>query len=66
MNVKDLIKEELKKVSGRSIIATPESREQLDNFAKGNKGSMDVVLTQMAVQYGFKIALENLLEIFEE
>ena len=43
----------------RSIVATPETRENLDSFAKANQGSMDMVLTQMAVQYGYKLALEN-------
>ena len=43
----------------RSIVATPETRENLDTFARANQGSMDMVLTQMAVQYGYKLALEN-------
>jgi|TARA_B110000208_G_C11552835_1_gene352343 hypothetical protein len=43
----------------RSIVATPETRKNLDAFAKANQGSMDVVLTQMAVQYGYKLALQN-------
>ena len=43
----------------RSIVATPETRENLDSFARANQGSMDMVLTQMAVQYGYKLALEN-------
>jgi hypothetical protein len=43
----------------RSIVATPETRENLDSFARANRGSMDMVLTQMAVQYGYKLALEN-------
>jgi len=43
----------------RSIVATPETRENLDSFAKANQGSMDIVLTQMAVQYGYRLALQN-------
>ena len=43
----------------RSIVATPETRGNLDSFAKANQGSMDMVLTQMAVQYGYKLALQN-------
>ena len=43
----------------RSIVATPETRENLDSFARANQGSMDIVLTQMAVQYGYKLALQN-------
>ena len=44
----------------RSIVATPETRENLDSFARANQGSMDVVLTQMAVQYGYLLALNNI------
>ena len=44
----------------RSIVATPETRENLDAFARANQGSMDVVLTQMAVQYGYLLALNNI------
>ena len=43
----------------RGIVATPETRENLDAFARANQGSMDVVLTQMAVQYGYRLALQN-------
>mgnify|MGYP003678481087 FL=1 len=44
----------------RSIVATPGTRENLDSFARANQGSMDVVLTQMAVQYGYLLALNNI------
>ena len=44
----------------RSIVATPETRENLDAFAKANQGSMDFVLTQMAVQYGYILALKTI------
>ena len=30
------------------------------SFAKANNGSSDVLLTQMAINYGYKLALENL------
>ena len=46
----------------RSIVATPETRENLDAFAKGNQGCMDFLLTQMAVQYGYLLALNNIKE----
>ena len=49
----------------RGIVATPNSREDLDSFAKANGGSMDVLLVQMAVNYGYKIALENVQEELE-
>ena len=54
----EYINKELKKMD-RHIVATPESREFLDSFSRANQGSMDMVLTQMAVNWGYKIALEN-------
>ena len=56
--VTEYITKELKKMD-RGIVATPESREFLDSFSRANQGSMDMVLTQMAVNWGYKIALEN-------
>jgi hypothetical protein len=46
----------------RGIVATPDSREDLEQFAKANNGSMDILLMQMAINYGYKIALENVQE----
>jgi hypothetical protein len=54
------------KMLDRGIVATPNSREDLDSFAKANGGSMDVLLVQMAVNYGYKIALENVQEELEK
>ena len=31
-----------------------------------NQGSMDHLLTQMAVQYGYKIAMQNVLETLNQ
>lgn len=56
--VTEYINKELKKMD-RGIVATPESREFLDSFSRANQGSMDMVLTQMTVNWGYKIALEN-------
>jgi len=56
--ITEYINKELKKMD-RHIVATPESREFLDSFSRANQGSMDMVLTQMAVNWGYKIALEN-------
>ena len=50
----------------RSIVATPSTREKLDAFAKGNQGCMDALLTQMAVQYGYLLALESVKEIINK
>ena len=57
-NIQDFIQDEISKLD-RSIVATPQDREYLESFAKANNGSMDLLLMQMAVQYGYKIALEN-------
>ena len=59
--VTEYINRELKKMD-RHIVATPESRENLDSFSKANQGSNDMVLTQLAVNYGYKIALENIAD----
>ena len=44
----------------RRIIATPKTREDLVSFAESNGGNLDLVLMQMSVQFGYKIALEEL------
>lgn len=59
MIIEEYISSELDSLS-RSICATPETRENLDAFAKANQGSMDFVLTQMAVQYGYILALKTI------
>ena len=46
----------------RSIVATPDTRQRLDDFANANFGTHDVLLTQMAVNFGYKLAIENLQE----
>jgi hypothetical protein len=46
----------------RGIVATPKTREDLVAFAKSNQGSMDILLMQMAINFGYKIALENVQE----
>ena len=46
--IQDYINKELSKMD-RLLVATPSSRDNLDAFAQANQGSMDVVLTQMAV-----------------
>jgi hypothetical protein len=46
----------------RGIVATPETREYLESFAKANNGTCDFLLMQMAINFGYKIALENLLK----
>jgi hypothetical protein len=60
--VKEFVATELKGLE-RSFIATPDRREYLESFAKANQGSMDLVLMQMAIQFGAKMALENVQEL---
>jgi hypothetical protein len=57
--LKDYIDKELASLD-RALVATPQTREHLESFAKANQGSMDIILMQMAINYGYKIALENL------
>jgi len=57
MIIEEFIGTELESLS-RSIVATPLTRENLDSFSQANNGANDALLTQMAVQYGYKIALE--------
>jgi hypothetical protein len=54
--------EEQFKMLNRGIVATPKSREDLEAFAKANQGSMDILLMQMAMNFGYKMALENVQE----
>lgn len=48
---------------GRGIVATPDNIEHLESFAKANNGSMDFLLMQMAINYGYKMAMEDIAEI---
>ena len=53
------INKELKQMN-RGIVATPTSREYLESFADANNGSMDILLMQMGINFGYKMALENI------
>ena len=62
MNVKKLekyIKSEFKMLD-RGIVGTPPNRDYLESFAKANQGAMDILLMQMAMNFGYKMALENI------
>lgn len=61
MNIEDYIKDEISKLD-RSIVATPQDRSYLEAFANANNGSNDLLLMQMAMNFGYKIALENVQE----
>ena len=64
-DLKIFIETELKNLE-RSIVATPNSRENLESFAKANNGSSDILLTQMAIQFGYKLAMDNIVDIIEQ
>ena len=65
MDIQNYIEEEMKMLD-RGIVATPQNREYLESFAKANQGSMDILLMQMAINFGYKIALENLQIQYEQ
>jgi hypothetical protein len=58
--------EEQFRMLDRGIVATPNTREDLEAFAKSNQGSMDILLMQMAMNFGYKMALENVQEELEK
>jgi hypothetical protein len=64
-NVKEYIDNQLKTLD-RGFVATPATANDLEAFARANGGSMDIILMQMAVQYGYKMALENVAEAVGE
>ena len=64
LTVTEIIQNQLAKLE-RGIVATPASRENLESFAKANNGSMDMILMQMAMQFGMKSALEFLAKELE-
>ena len=59
--VKEFVTAELKGLE-KGFVATPTSREALEAFAKANGGYTSVLLMQMAIQFGAKMALENVQE----
>ena len=64
MDIKEYIKSEMAKLD-KGIVATPPNREYLESFAQANQGSSDMLLMQMAINFGYKIALENLYKEHE-
>ena len=62
---KEFIQTQLKTLD-RSFIATPESADVLEAFARANNGSMDIVLMQMAIQFGMKIAFQSVQSVANE
>ena len=57
MEINKYIKTEMAKLD-RGIVATP-TEDYLNDFADANGGSNDFLLMQLAKNYGYKLALEN-------
>ena len=51
------------KMLDRGIVATPGDRDRLELFANANNGSNDFLLMQMAINFGYKMALEDVEEV---
>ncbi len=49
----------------RGIVGTP-SEEYLDDFTKSNHGTSDLLLVQMAKQYGAKLIIDELSNLIDE
>ena len=46
----------------RGIVRTPDDSAELERFANSNGGSCDLILMQMAKNYGYQLALDHLIE----
>jgi len=63
--MKEIIAAELQALE-RGLVATPATEADLVAFAKANGGSMDIILMQMAIQFGAKLAFERMQGIMTE
>ncbi len=59
MSIENFIKDQYKMLN-RGIVATPDNREYLERFANANGGSADLLLMQLAMNFGYKLAIEEL------
>ena len=62
--LKQHIETELKNLDS-GILATP-SEKHLQEFCDANHGSMDFWLTQMSKQYGYQLALQEILTLITQ
>ena len=62
--ISELVASRMKELNS-GIVATLDTREQLESFAKANQGSMDILLMQMAINFGYKMAMEDVAEIVD-
>jgi len=56
--------EEMLEELERSIVATPETRQELEEFYEAADG--DYLALQMAIQFGYKIAIERLQNSYKQ
>lgn len=61
MTIKEFL-DNKNKMLDRGIVATPGDRDRLELFANANNGSNDFLLMQMAINFGYKLALEDVEE----
>jgi hypothetical protein len=61
MTIKEFL-DNKNKMLDRGIVATPGDRDRLELFANANNGSNDFLLMQMAINFGYKMALEDVEE----
>ena len=59
MKIENFIKDQYKMLD-RGIVATPHDRDYLERFANANGGSADLLLMQLAMNFGYKLAIEEL------
>jgi len=59
MNIENFIKDQYRMLD-RGIVATPHDRDYLERFAQSNGGSADLLLMQLAMNFGYKLAIEEL------
>jgi len=62
MTIKEFL-DNKNKMLDRGIVATPGDRDRLELFANANNGSNDFLLMQMAINFGYKMALEDVEEV---
>ena len=64
MEIKECINKEIRMLD-KGLVATP-TEQYLNDFLNANNGSNDFLLTQMAKNYGYKLALLNIKDKLNE
>ena len=64
MEIKEYINKEIRMLD-KGIVATP-TEQYLNDFLNANNGSNDFLLTQIAKNYGYKLALLNIKDKLNE